>query len=249
MKLVRVLFVLVLTLAPTVVLVPAAFAAPAPAAPAQGAAACPDQQATNIPAHTTSSGPVNSCRSFLNILGLSIVVGNKRCPTTQFLPFPTPGIEAMGFKPQNFDAGSMLGMEGLWARGMTGKGTTVAVLDSGLDPNHPDFAGRVVEYVDMTPEADNKDGFGHGTHVAGSLGGSGAASGGRHKGTAPDTKFVIFKVFDKNGNTTEDTECNARTRFIIHQQAVTSSLDSVTSVVGSFRLRLRILKHGIVAGS
>ena len=130
-------------------------------------------------------------------------------PTLQFLPLPdsfgTQAVNPNGpMGPMNADAANLLGLNGLWKKGMTGKDAIVGIIDSGADPNHPDLKGRIVEYVDMTGEG-QKDGFGHGTHVAGSVGGSGAASGGLYKGAAPDTKFVIFKVFDKNGNTTEDT--------------------------------------------
>jgi len=128
-------------------------------------------------------------------------------PTMQFLPFPAAGFEATAagrIGALNADSGRMLGFDGLWKSQMTGKGSVVGIIDSGLDRNHPDFKDRVLEYVDLTGEGD-KDMFGHGTHVAGTLGGSGRASQGKFKGAAPETKFVIFKVFDKDGNTTEDT--------------------------------------------
>lgn len=70
--------------------------------------------------------------------------------------------------------------------GYTGAGVAVAVLDSGISP-HPDLNGRVIGAVDFTSgvpvlSSTNADGYGHGTHVAGILGGSGAMSGGAYSG-------------------------------------------------------------------
>ncbi|MCW6007571.1 S8 family serine peptidase [Micromonospora sp. CPCC 205371] len=87
-----------------------------------------------------------------------------------------------------------------WAAGYTGRGARVAVLDTGVDATHPDIAGRVAEAADFTgssPEA--VDGHGHGTHVAATVAGSGAAAGGERRGVAPDARLVVGKVLDDLG--------------------------------------------------
>ncbi|MEV0645931.1 S8 family serine peptidase [Phytomonospora sp. NPDC050363] len=87
-----------------------------------------------------------------------------------------------------------------WDAGYTGAGVTVAVLDSGYDPGHPDLAGRVSEVADFTgtsPEA--VDGHGHGTHVASIVAGDGSASSGGYKGVAPEAELLIGKVCDDFG--------------------------------------------------
>jgi len=79
-----------------------------------------------------------------------------------------------------------------WAlHGATGKGVTVAIIDSGLETNHPALAGRVVESVaielvdgDPNVVADSAgDLFGHGT-----------ACGGIILGMAPEVEFVSVRV-------------------------------------------------------
>lgn len=72
-----------------------------------------------------------------------------------------------------------------WAEGFDGKGTTVAVLDTGIDATHPDVKDRVKQSRSFVPGEEVVDGNGHGTHVASTIAGSGAASDGANKGVAP----------------------------------------------------------------
>jgi subtilisin family serine protease len=79
--------------------------------------------------------------------------------------------------------------------GLTGRGVRVAILDTGIKADHPDFAGVVAEARDFTDtRPDAGDDIGHGTHVAGIVAGSGAASGGRYVGVAPQATLLIGKV-------------------------------------------------------
>ncbi|MCX5065588.1 S8 family peptidase [Micromonospora lupini] len=88
-----------------------------------------------------------------------------------------------------------------WKAGYTGTGVRVAVLDTGADFTHPDLAGRVVERADFTAEGgDAVDHNGHGTHVASTIAGTGAAAHGQRRGVAPDAKLVIGKVLDDHGS-------------------------------------------------
>ncbi|MGI5520290.1 S8 family peptidase [Micromonospora sp. CA-259024] len=88
-----------------------------------------------------------------------------------------------------------------WKAGYTGKGITVAVLDSGADFTHPDLVGRVADRADFTAEGgDAVDHNGHGTHVASTIAGTGAAADGQRRGVAPDAKLMIGKVLDDHGS-------------------------------------------------
>ncbi len=82
----------------------------------------------------------------------------------------------------------------------TGKGVTVAVLDTGIYP-HMDFGNRITGFVDFLSNINSPyDDNGHGTHVAGILAGDGMASGGKYKGIASDCNLIGLKVLDKRGN-------------------------------------------------
>ncbi|WP_181776425.1 S8 family serine peptidase [Amycolatopsis pittospori] len=80
-----------------------------------------------------------------------------------------------------------------WKAGFTGDGVKVAVLDTGYDPGHPDLAGVVTGSASFVQE-DVRDVVGHGTHVASTIAGTGAASGGRYRGVAPGAKVLAGKV-------------------------------------------------------
>lgn len=100
-----------------------------------------------------------------------------------------------------------IGADQVWQElGYTGKGVTAAVIDSGIDTTHPDlklgektiqnikllvgnsiFDGEPV-YLENMENTDTSSG--HGTHVAGTIAGSGSASDESYKGLAPDAKLV-----------------------------------------------------------
>ncbi|WP_018680406.1 S8 family peptidase [Actinokineospora enzanensis] len=86
-----------------------------------------------------------------------------------------------------------IGAPAVWQSGYTGAGVTVGLLDTGVDGDHPDLKGKLVDQADFTGTG-TADQLGHGTHVAGIIAGTGAASGGRYRGVAPDAKLVSGKV-------------------------------------------------------
>jgi hypothetical protein len=87
-----------------------------------------------------------------------------------------------------------------WAQGYTGEGVTVAVLDTGYDDTHPDLQGRVADAKSFVPgEAVDADVQGHGTHVASTIAGTGAASGGTHRGVADGAQLLVGKVLGNDG--------------------------------------------------
>ena len=84
-----------------------------------------------------------------------------------------------------------LGVPGIWSdpiRGLTGAGIDALVYDQGqVDPGHDDFAGRLVS-------GDAASVASHSTHVAGTLGGSGALSSGQFAGVAPGARLISYAL-------------------------------------------------------
>ncbi|MET8976340.1 S8 family serine peptidase [Streptomyces sp. NPDC004539] len=100
------------------------------------------------------------------------------------------------------DVGNVqMGVPAARAAGYTGAGVKVAVLDTGWKRDHPDLVGKVTAEKNLlNGSANADDDNGHGTHVAGIVAGSGAASGGRYEGVAPGASLLVGKVMDAGGS-------------------------------------------------
>jgi serine protease AprX len=101
-----------------------------------------------------------------------------------------------------------------WSAGYTGKGIGVAVIDTGIQGDVPDFrvsqsdaTSRVIASAVTNPAATTAaDTFGHGTHVAGLIAGNGTdlpatdPNYGKYAGVAPDANLIAIKAADDAGN-------------------------------------------------
>ncbi|MEU8423338.1 type VII secretion-associated serine protease mycosin [Micromonospora sp. NPDC048835] len=83
-------------------------------------------------------------------------------------------------------------------RSSTGRGVTVAVVDSGVDGNHPDLVGQVLPGKDLVANggAPGPDPVGHGTTVAGLIAGRSDDKRGV-VGLAPDARILPVRVLDE----------------------------------------------------
>lgn len=83
--------------------------------------------------------------------------------------------------------------------GVYGDSVLIGFADTGLDEEHVDFEGRVEGVRDFTASAAKGDPDGHGTHVASTACGSGAASDGRYMGVAPRAHIMSARVLGQGG--------------------------------------------------
>jgi len=119
----------------------------------------------------------------------------------QLLNINLPSVEDLGGNYWGLDN---LNVPEVWASspgfsGVTGVGTTIAVIDTGVDLDHPEFIGRIVDgydFVDNDTNAD--DGNGHGTHVAGTIAANNDDGYGI-SGVAPDALIMPIRVLDDDG--------------------------------------------------
>lgn len=107
----------------------------------------------------------------------------------------------------------------------TGKGVVVAVLDTGIDEDHPAFGGVTLVRRDFTPEDGDVDGGvddeGHGTHCAGTIFGRDVA--GQRIGVARGVeRALIGKVLGKDGGGSSEGIARALTWAVEHGAHVIS---------------------------
>ena len=110
--------------------------------------------------------------------------------------------------PNMMDSAPFIGANDAWAAGVTGKGVTVAIIDTGVDYTHPDLEHAFGDYkgydfVDGNDDPQETIGgrldrrTNHGTHVAGTV-----AANGQIKGVAPDATLLAYRVLGPGGSGT-----------------------------------------------
>jgi len=131
-----------------------------------------------------------------------------------------------------------------------GEGVTVAVLDSGVDADHPDLSGNVLPGIDITKEAAEngwRDTDGHGTAMAGLIAAHGHGTGGGSGalGIAPKAKILPIRnllknesLFDPNWDVTDPKNVDAidegdAVRYAIEHGAKIISISEYITIEGS----------------
>src|SRR5437773_1164917 len=141
-----------------------------------------------------TSLPVNALEGLANDLNVIFVSPDREIHST--MDYANPTIGANIARSYEYD----------------GTGIGVAVIDSGVsDP--PDLSGRIVYSETFIPFVANEK-YGHGTHVAGIIAGTGSDSSGKYLGVAPGAKIINFRVLDDNGTGTDSTVIKAIDRAI-----------------------------------
>ena len=126
--------------------------------------------------------------------------------TTQSLLGPTGWITDEGVTDLDHVA-AVIGADRMYARGVTGKGVGVALIDTGVVPVRGLTSGNVVNGPDLSFESQSEsqrhlDTFGHGTHMAGIIAGddpSTLLSSGEFQGIAPGARLTSLKVATTQG--------------------------------------------------
>lgn len=113
---------------------------------------------------------------------------------TETLPYGIERIAAYG----------MGGVVGAYQAGFRGNGARIAILDTGIDLDHPELAASIDAGLGkscLDAALEPNDGYGHGTHVAGTaaapINGVGVA------GVAPEARLVAVKMFSDSGSSSE----------------------------------------------
>ena len=130
-------------------------------------------------------------------VGLFTVPGARAATTvTQ----PAVPAAALASELRTSPLAERIGAPALWARGATGAGIVIGVLDSGVLASHVELRGRVLAGYDAaTGGLDTGDATGHGTHVAALL--AGARDGRGIAGVAPDAWLLPVRVLGGQGAT------------------------------------------------
>jgi subtilisin family serine protease len=126
---------------------------------------------------------------------------------------------------------SQIGASPVHARGFTGSGVTVAVIDTGITGTHPDFAGRIADEQCFCTTSSNRgccpngnktqagtgaarDDNGHGTVISGIIGSGGAVA---PRGVAPSSTLVAVRVTDNTGTWAFTSQLISALNFIIER--------------------------------
>jgi serine protease len=126
------------------------------------------------------------------------------CPSGPVLPYDSGGPARSG-SPNDplFDRQwglTQIHAPQAWAAGATGSGTTIAIVDTGVDLRHPDLASKSLPGIDLVAnDACGQDEEGHGTHVAG-IAAAKTDNGIGVAGVAPDAKILPVRVLDAEGS-------------------------------------------------
>jgi serine protease AprX len=148
-------------------------------------------------------------------------------PTISYISLDRPLASATDYG----DGAEAIGLDIARNQGFDGSGVAVAVIDSGISSSHNDLksansmSSRIVYSQNFVPgTSGTSDAYGHGTHVAGIIGGNGHNStcwncAVTFRGVAPNVKLINLRVLDQNGQGSDSSVIAAIDRAIALKRA------------------------------
>ena len=159
----------------------------------------------------------------------------------------------------------LTGADQAWSRGFDGTGTVVAIVDTGVQANHPFLAGKVVEEAcisstgasstSVCPNGQHEqygagagancavNGCWHGTHVAGIAAGDGAGAGVSFSGMAKGAQIMAVQVFSRF-NSTRDCGAGNAPCVLAYTSDIIAGLERVYAVRGTRNIAAANLSLG-----
>lgn len=159
--------------------------------------------------------PAKQAKALKSAKGVLNVTLNSKVKSTSF----SPELLATNFPKTT-------GADQAWAAGVTGKGVGVAIIDSGISGELPDFqnpdgSSRVTNVISNPGATSAGDPVGHGTHVAGIVGGNSSfrtdGLAGKYTGIAPEADLIAIKTSDDVGESTVLDVINALQFVVDHK--------------------------------
>ncbi len=180
----------------------------------------------------------NSIKSIARFSFVSVVFYDEPVNRFQFL-IPSISISKTDINIPISDSAQFIGATDLHDIGIKGKGIKIAVIDTGVNRNHPLLEGAVRTQINVAKKngsenADDQDGNGHGTHVATTIAGRDKViysklfgKNIRMHGVAPEAEIIGIKVLDDDGS--------GQTSWVIEgmEEAVNQKADIISMSLGS----------------
>ncbi|NBW77520.1 MAG: hypothetical protein EBR27_00655 [Betaproteobacteria bacterium] len=191
-----------------------------------------------LPAQASTATTTTSAFNATSYYGNSPYMGT---PTQVFSSKPSDWVNAQ----YNNGSNQYINSAAAWARGWTGKGSTIMIMDTGVDVNNVAFAGKIKYQYDRTGTG-IQDKVGHGSNVAGIA--LGARNGVTPTGVAFDANLAVAKLSDSKSLVASDA-VNALAWAADKSDIVVANLSANTNYSSAYQASVKKLTNGMYAST